>query len=821
MERSDRFDTRLGKHFAWCFVPPGGAVDARDLRRRLMAASPSEGEKAGVPAAPGRPIEPAPLLRSQDRPRTACRSLARSITEAYPLAEEAGARATKRLLARADRLGVELVAMATQPLEAVRLLRLFVRYRSALTRRQRERSAAVATLLPLDHPEVAELFVELAWAGDRVLTAALLSDEDWVPDLAGRDRVVAELIRIVEAGPTADCRIVALDLLGRLGRPDASIAVLRCALHLPTFGVRARALHALAMGQPCLVLGEDLVHLLRDLLAHAPADGVPDDEREEEERMFADAVLRALAHVRPEGAEEALLDWIDAEHESVWLDESWATEALAVAFPETAAVMVDHWLKCARAHERTRALAALARLPDPLAGPRLRLAVSDPAFSVRDPARRQWFDRYGNPCPNDVTGLPGAALLDGPPSEIFLSRLIVMHGRVREARRVLARALLTESPSREALVLLLQWLGDDADSAEPNVGSPEEAWAATVVRHFGALGVEGLAALAARYPEPESFGWLRRLGDLVERGTIGPESVGPLRPLAAAHVASEDAGRVDDALRLLLQVGAPPDLLPRLIAIGLTDDLGAFDARALVVAWPDRAIDSGLVSEMALALAERDWTRLEHAAAMSLGRGSPAARVVAQRVLEVAECEPSAADAAVECARHLKAAGALSDDWALSALARPDSPIFAVAALAWRGQGAVRTALDRALASRDRGCASAVHAAIALLHAEPPLSLRDRRLSALLQAAPPAERASLIYAMCVHGASLSLVGEPLAELLASHDPEVTRSLLGLSAWLTSSRGRSLLRSALPRVVDPELRADIEDALGMARLGSSW
>jgi hypothetical protein len=412
-----------------------------------------------------------------------------------------------------------------------------------------------------------------------------------------------------------------------------------------------------------------------------------------------------------------------------------------------------------------------------------------------------------------VADLPGAGLLVEPPSETFLARLAVMHGRVREARRTMARALLAEAPSREALVLLLQLVGDDADSSEPSFGVRDEGWAVTVVERFGAVGVEGLCMLAERFNEPETFGWMRRLGDLVERGVIARDHVAPVARLAATHVASDDAGRLDDSLRILARLGAPPELFERILTVALDDDFGSPEARALVCAWPDRGIDTRLSSEMAMALAERDWTRLRHAGGVALERGSPAARVIAQRVLEVAEKDPEALDAAVECARHLRAAGVIDETWAFDALAKPESPIFAVAARVWRAEGPVRAALDRALGSAARCGASAAHAAIALLHGEPSLSPRDRRLATVLEAAAAVDRAELVYAMCVHGAPLGSVAHHLEELMASPDPEVTRSLVGIAAWLKSPKGRALLRGVLPRVVDFELRADIEEALG--------
>jgi hypothetical protein len=502
----------------------------------------------------------------------------------------------------------------------------------------------------------------------------------------------------------------------------------------------------------------------------------------------------------------------------VWLDAAWATEALALAYPETGAVMVDHWLKCASSHHRSRALGALGRLPDDLAESRLARAASDPAFSVRDAARRGWLDRFLRACPSGVADMPGANLLAGAPStpsDRFLSRLMVMQGRVRDASRMMARALLEEAPDREALVLILQLVGDDVESQEPRMVTPgpDDAWAPVLVRRFGAPAVEGLCALAARFPEPESFGWMRRLGDLVERGVIAKKDAGPVRDLAAAHVASPDTGRVDDALRVLALLGAPPELRDRIVALSLEEDPGSVQARAILVSWPDRAIDARFASEMALALADRDWPRLARAAGVGLGRGGEGAAVIATRVLEVAETEEGAIDAAVECARHLRARGALGDAWALEALGRTESPVFSVAARVWWRSPVVRGRLEAALGSAGRLSVSAVDAAVALLHGDPPLSPRDRRLPELLARATPPSRAELLFAMCVQGAPLGVVGPYLEALLVSPDPTVTTPLTGVASCLRSPRARALLRRVLPKVVDTDLAADIEEALG--------
>jgi hypothetical protein len=823
MHRRDEIDATLARHFAWTFVKPG---DTAQLLERLRAAEeaaiarPQAAELAADDDS--QPFGERATERSNVKAQARCRALAAAIAEAWALADgQASLHATKRLLARADRLGIELLEMRECSAEAVRLLRLFVRCAPKMSRRQRERGASVATLVPLDHPEAADLLVEVARAGDRVMADALLADDEWIPEIGRVDVLVARLADVVDEGPSHTCRAIAIEFITRFEERAAAVAALRRALHLPSFAVRAQALHALATARPCAVEAPDLVRVLRDLVTHAVPDALTDDEHEDNERVFSEAVLAALEHVRPDEAAEALLDWIDAERDALWLDAGWATEALAIAFPETAAAMVDHWLKCARAYDRTKALAGLARLPNDLAQPRLQLAASDPATSVREAARQQWLQRFGAVHTLDGGALVGASLLDGVPTDRFASRLLVMHGRVAEARLAMGRVLLAGAPDREALVLLLQLVGDDAVSNEPvasqrgpSEGAGKETeWAAIIVERFGALGVEGLCALADRFPEPENFGWMRRLGDLVERGTIPREQVAPLRALAARHVASEDAGVIDDSLRLLALVGAPPELLDRALGLALDVDLASSAAHELVVAWPDRVVDARLASEMALAVAERDWARVQRAASVALGRGSPAARVIAQRVLEIAESDERAVDAAVECAHRLRSVGMLDDAWALAALGRPDLPIFVVAARVWRKSAVVRGALEAALTSPARHGASRAEAATALLWGEPPLRPRDRRLAAVLAAAPPLERAELVHTMCIHGAPLAQVASHIEELLTTSDAEVTRALVGIAHWLRSPRGHALLRAALPRVVHAELREEIEEELG--------
>lgn len=806
--RRDEIDASLAKYFAWSFVP----ADRPELATEKVEAAAREA--ASTPEEPDEPVvDERGAEEFRAKARSACRPLAEAIAGAWDCGdEEARVRLTKRLLVRAERLGVALVGMSEWPLEAVRLLRMTVALGPRSSRKQRERAATVASLLPLDHAEAADLLVEVARSGDKALADAIFCEDEWTPGVGDEDSLMARLADVLDEGPTHAARAVAVEIIARFQGRGPAVGALRRALHLPSFAVRARALDALASAEPCAVVAEDLVHVLRDLVAHAPPEALVDEAREEDERMFADAVLAALAHVQPEDAGEALLDWIDAEHDSIWLDAGWATEALALGFPETGAVMADHWLKCARGYDRTKAVAAMQRLPNAMAEPRLRIAASDPSFAVHDAARRQWLERFGQSCPVGVESLVGAHLLQHRPSERFVARLSVVQGRVVEARRAMARVLLTEAPDPEALVLLLQLVADDTESHEPAFGQAD-GWAVTVVEKFGAVGVAGLRALAERFPEPESFGWMRRIADLVERGVIARDDTSILRELAARHVLSEDSGQIDDSLRLLTLVGPPPELLDRVMALALTDEPGAWEARKLVAAWPDRSVDTRLVSDMALALADRDWSRLENAAWMGLSRDISAARVVAQRVLEVVGDTEEAVEAGVVCARGMRERGALDETWALAAVGQPESPAFVVAARVWRDSLPVRERLEGALASTARHGASAAEAAIALVNAEPRLSPRDRRLRGVLASAPGPERAELLVSMCVNGAPFSVLAEHLESLFTSGDSRVTMQLVGITSWLKSSKAHTMLRQLLPRVVDPELRADIEEQLG--------
>ena len=122
MGRRDEIDASLAKHFAWSFVPadrPELAAEKVEAAAREAAAS---GDDPDEPVVDERGAE-----EFRAKARASCRPLAEAIAGAWACGDEdARVRLTKRLLVRAERLGVSLVGMSEWPAEAVRLLRLAV-----------------------------------------------------------------------------------------------------------------------------------------------------------------------------------------------------------------------------------------------------------------------------------------------------------------------------------------------------------------------------------------------------------------------------------------------------------------------------------------------------------------------------------------------------------------------------------------------------------------------------------------------------------------------------------------------------------------------
>ena len=144
MQRRDQIDPTRAKHFAWMFVRPGDSAGIADLLRAVEAEREARPGRAAPAAARCRPPRRSSSARARRRARRVARCRSAWPRRGRSADDDASARATKRLLARADRLGVALAGMGAHPAEAVRLLRLVVRHASRMTRRQRERAAYVA-----------------------------------------------------------------------------------------------------------------------------------------------------------------------------------------------------------------------------------------------------------------------------------------------------------------------------------------------------------------------------------------------------------------------------------------------------------------------------------------------------------------------------------------------------------------------------------------------------------------------------------------------------------------------------------------------------
>jgi hypothetical protein len=806
----DVLDKVRAMQFAWRMARPG----------ETFVLPQDEAPEAEPPSSPAVATQVNEAFR--DQALATSRALALEVARAWAMRDErAQLRATKALVRRAHDAGLQVVAMHEFPLEAVRFGRLAVRHMRKLSKNEREAAFATVTFLELPHEEAGELLVEIARAGASDFAEAVLWNEDAELVVGDTEVLARRLAELVDAGPTDRVRAVALDLL-QVVDERVTIPAVRRALRLPSFPVRARAMRNLVAYDPPAIEEADLRFALQDLVVHPPPEDT-DDAAEADQTMLADAILAALAVVQPAEGEDALLELEAAELSAlITLDCDWAREALAVGYPETAASLLEEKLRCTDAYQRMRALDAVARLREDHARRLLLLAATDAAPDVREQARATWFDRFGEACPLDELAGLATDLLEGPPSDRFRARLTVLRGRSEEARKKMAKALLPEAPDREALVLLLLALADDRLEKEPRWkhDEPAKGWAADVVCRFGSAAVKGMCALAARYPVAANLrSWLGLLGALVEACVIGEEDVAKVRAAAMDALEPGTYGAVKDPLELLAVVGAPAEGVDVLLAYAFDDDDATFAAANALATAQDETLDARLAAHMEEALAGRDDERFERASRTAFKRRGEGALAVARNVLARVDDEEDLINMAVRCAQALSPEELQA--WAVEALAHPDRASFEVAARAcFPAKGRVRARLEEALSSSARGGASATEAAVALLRAEPKMKVRDRRLVPILGAAPLAARAGLLAVMLGFGAPLAPLERHVEELYTSSDVTVTSQL----AWTPGSlgkRGRALLLRVLPKVVDAELRAEIDDALDREPDASSY
>jgi hypothetical protein len=829
MGKSDELDRSLTAAYAWRVLKPGDALPGMDGDDRAEVPRRKEAQ------------------RHEDDPahnaREACAALADGVDRAWALPEAEQTEAVAELLLRAQDLGVRLCAIQHYPRQSVRLLRLAVRCRDALPDDAGEAAQACTLWLDYSHPEVVDLLVEVALANEQSLAGGLMMAlHGERGDVVARVRgASARFARILDEADDFAARHLAIGWIRLAGARHAAPA-LRRALRLPHFAIRFRALELLEEHAPEAITADDLTFLCEDALAHLPPEFLGDEENSRANYYFPEMLDRAVVRGRPAGAAEPLARIADSGRGPRFarvggLDALWALCTLAAAFPEQAVPRIDALQQYVEWDRRERAMEAAGRLPDELAWPRLLVAAADAVPEIAQRAQQLWLSRRGSLCPLDELAAVETALLDAPPSERMRSRLLVLRRAPLEARAAMVEVLLGEAPDPEALALLLFAAVDSGLwDRKPRPGLPRDrrGFCGEIITRFGARGVDGLLALAARYPRGR-WGWLNTLAELLRKGEV-PEAAFPaLRAAATRRFAEErgsslqDAFGRHDALVILARIGASVDLAPRLWSVvqdpRVPDYVRAEAANALTTLPEGEAhIDGAALAELSGALAAPDLVRFARAAVFCLRRKLPAAIELTERALAehgvARPDDPAILDALDTCAGELDRLGRLAPGWAREALGQPGTYASCIAARrSWTdATPETQSALKQALATGAP--AAAAEAAIALLrqHAIDP---QDEELCAVAARAPLAVRSELIYTLLYWDAPARRLWPLLEEILVSADPSVAGSHRSSIHTLSRGEMREELRALIPRVVDPGLRQEIEACFALGGESSYW
>lgn len=830
---SRHYDQRMGwrgdasktpaARFAWRFMRPGDKIDLEpevpaapvDTRAHANANARAQAEIARAASDEVTELE---VERAEARYR--CATLALAIDRTWAIADASQQRAAVRELARrAAKLGVSLAAMQEHPLESARLARLFVRHFAQLGPGGRHDAAGASLWLDYTHRDAVELVIETVRAeATDIADAMALAFETEEQDADFGDTLTPRLTAELDAATSIEARLIALRWLAVVGTKGAAPA-LRRALRLPNVAVRGRALEILLELDPCPLEASDVETLLEETAYEGP----PDEAGAERDDCFgyARALLDAIVKVRPpEGAE---LLYVVAEqsfgHE-LDFDRAWALEALGAAYPASALALIDHDAGSTSTHVRAATLDAIARLPQRDARPRLLLLANDASPRVAERAREIFADTGLGMCPSDPTAGVATRLLDGRPSDRFISRLLVLRGRARDARLAMMRVLLREAPDRESLVLLTFALGDDElwhCGGRERLPWDAAGWCKRLVSRFGAPAVAALAALAERYPNEAHGGWLQALTELVSRGAIPKRDAGPIRDVALARLRGGWSGHVT-SLRVLAALDPTAEWRDALWAVLANRDaevMVRFQARELLAAWRDPAVEERLASELDAALVARDYRQLGDLLFIGGKRGSTHAIAIAERALAEVH-DRDAIDTLVACAELLDKAGRLPRGFVDRALMDPEKLAFTIAARLLSGTPPkeTREKLLAALSSQAREGAAAVEAADALLFLRPALRTSDPRLLELLGRASVGARARLLYAMLLRKAPFEPLRSHVVDVL-THATEQQAEDLVEHLVLTRARA-GFLREILPRMKDEGLRAQVRSWIGDTR-----
>ncbi len=766
MKRDDSLDKSRWRAWAWGAQPDEADVDAPDEQTDEPGAEDAQAEDAAI----SRELLDtyAELVEQLWRERDAGGDRDRAVI----------------VLRKALRVPTIVTLCALHPRAAVRAARLVVRHWGDEHDELRH-GAYGLVFARLCHPEVADLVVEVARAGD--LRLAWLVGQS-VGDDFGRAHVdlSARLANVLEGARTWPAREIALAFLAAGGWAEAA-PWMRRALRWPHLRCRLIALDWLMERDALRV--DDVAWLLDDAVAH-PIDA-PSSRRDDEQPRYERTLLKAVLRSRPPDAHVTLERLARREGARIgrdrrYLARAWALEALAHLRPGAVIAEVDRTLRSGMSYERCELVSAAAARAEGDARPRLLALASDDVHHVAEPARRAWRERFGEACPvGALTGLP-IELLDGPPSLEFEARVLVLRGHDQKARKAMTRVVLTSPPSRESLVLTLLVLRGYAWRDVEGMPDNDEGWVAWLRARHGDLALDGLLLEGERVPEAR--GRLRRVALLADEGSLSEEYVRRVTEvwLRCLRVEGEEP---DDltllALRHLPVTDAVVAQLEPLLERPLRWYAAWTLAECLRARAPDAGLDARLAARFADARAARDWAGVERYGMACALRGL--GPVVAQLLDEVWSVDaPDADEVLSNIASMLRGEKALTDDYLVDAMADPAAARFARVARWLPRDGALRArAIERlklALAptSPDNAAATALYT---LLWQEE-LAVDDPVVAAVYERAPMKQRCSLLRARMGQALDDARPWQPmLAELLSQRDESVVGEALDLLVLL--------------------------------------
>lgn len=777
--------------------------------------------------------------------------LAAQIEQTWAISDPAAQQhATVALLRSAAESEETLITLSVfSSLAAMRLLRLAQRHYRALGAEADELMPQLCLFASFDHPEAAELLLDIARAGDRrfvrwlelPLTASFQTSGPGAS--LQQTQLCIRLCALLDEEFSWASRELALDWLF-LDCTKEAIPTLRRALRLPHLGIRRRALTLLvrAFTPPALEASE-LLFLLDDLFVHPPVFQSRPQPFWAQERSqgYADALTEALRQLHPSEAVAPLLRILNFDHHTKGLkrsgcDDQWALKALAAAYPSEALPYIDRYLRKPWSWSRRTAVDAAALLPAEEARPRLLRAASDGAPHVAAWARSRFEDCFGVACP--VQPLDGIAteLLSKPPSEKFFTRLAVLRTPSEEARQTMLEVLLGEAPDPEALVLILFALADDTllhKRLRPKLPKDRKALTARLYRRFGLPAVHALCLLADKYPGPDGNGGLFELRELAETVRLAKPDVVPLRELALRRLQIETFAARQGAFMLLTEIGAPAELYPQLFDWVLTGaDAWIFAADVLAKVPKDRARLAALADHLEAAFQAGDGARLTRLSCTIPKRPlalllSTMERLVSQWIaLPVPAANASDAErkryaspemqsGILALAQRLRAVGKLSPEWIKDSLDTPASRAFLLAVNlveAAELDDATLAPMLRALDSDAHGGAAALEAAVNLLRHGKGVSAEDPRLLRLAQTAHGDWRGRIMFMLLYAGAPMESLRSAIVESLCSDDREEAESMGDTIERFVKPFGVEALAELLPQVRMPQVAALLTAAL---------